>query len=106
MAERVSVLVVDDQSAFRSVAGQDAVALAAALQPDVVVMDINLPGISGLQATARIVAVRPATRVVLASTYAERDLPTASRTCGAVGYVRKEDLSPDSLRTAAEGDWM
>jgi DNA-binding NarL/FixJ family response regulator len=109
------VLVVDDQPPFRSVArtlvgmtpglqvaaeaesGEEAVELAARLAPAVVLMDINLPGISGFEATRRIVAARPATTVVLLSTYAAEDLPETPASCGAVGYLRKEDLTPSAL---------
>jgi two-component system, NarL family, invasion response regulator UvrY len=111
----VRVLIVDDQAPFRSVAaalvrrvrgwevageaesGEDGVRLAAELAPDVVLMDINLPGMSGIEATRRIVAASPATAVVLISTYALEDLPQDARRCGAVGYVRKDDLTPRLL---------
>jgi two-component system invasion response regulator UvrY len=112
----VRVLIVDDQAPFRSVAaalvrrvrgwtvsgeaetGEDAVRLAVQLTPDVVLMDINLPGITGIEATRRIVAAAPATAVVLVSTYALDDLPEEARRCGAIGYVRKDDLTPRLLR--------
>jgi two-component system invasion response regulator UvrY len=117
----VSVLIVDDQAPFRSVAaalvrrvrgwavsgeaetGEDAVRLAAQLTPDVVLMDINLPGITGIEATRRIVAAAPATAVVLVSTYALDDLPEEARRCGAIGYVRKDDLTPRLLRDLLAG---
>ena len=63
-------------------------------------MDINLPGISGLEATRRIVDSRPDVRVVLLSTYAKEDLPADAMSCGAIAYIRKEDLTP---RAAARG---
>jgi DNA-binding NarL/FixJ family response regulator len=117
----VGVLVVDDQAPFRLVArtvvsmvkgwrvvgeagsGEEAVALAAALRPHLVLMDINLPGISGIEATRRIVAADPRTLVVLLSTYAHADLPGDARDCGAAGYVRKDDLTPRLLRSMVEG---
>jgi DNA-binding NarL/FixJ family response regulator len=61
-------------------------------------MDINLPGMSGIEATRRIVAARPDVAVVLLSTYQADDLPADARHCGAAGYVRKEDLTPQVLR--------
>ena len=112
----VGVLIVDDQSPFRSVArslvstikgwrvvgeaesGEDAVLAAARARPDVVLMDINMPGISGLEATRQIVAHDPTVRVVLLSTYAVGDLPADALDCGAIAYVHKEDLSPKLLR--------
>ncbi len=117
----VRVLIVDDQAPFRSVAaalvrrvrgwavsgeaetGEDAVRLAVQLTPDVVLMDINLPGITGIEATRRIVAAAPATAVVLVSTYALDDLPEEARRCGAIGYVRKDDLTPRLLRDLLAG---
>jgi two-component system invasion response regulator UvrY len=111
----VEVLIVDDQPPFRAVAGQlvsligwhladeaetgeSAVEKARELQPGVILMDINLPGISGIEATRAIMDELPATRVVLLSTYAEADLPEGASTCGAVAYVHKEDLTPRVLR--------
>ena len=112
----VDVLIVDDQRPFRSVAravvnlvggwrvaaeaetGEDAVDTAARLRPGVVLMDINLPGISGIEATRRIVASQPGTTVVLLSTYGVADLPADASTCGAVTYLNKEDLTPAALR--------
>ena len=62
-------------------------------------MDINLPGISGIEATRRIVAARPATVVVLLSTYAASDLPDALRTSGAACYVHKAQFGKAMLTT-------
>ena len=112
----VSVLVVDDQPPFRAVArtvvavaagfeaigevasGEAAVSAAAEFGPSVVLMDINLPGISGIEATRRILDEQPDTVVILLSTYDERSLPADAATCGAVRYVHKEDFGPAVLR--------
>ena len=112
----VRVLIVDDQPPFRAAArtvvslldgwevvgeagtGEDAVAFASEQLPVVVLMDIHLPGISGIEATRRILATRPSTTVVLMSTYQPADLPADALDCGAAGYVRKEDLTPRVLR--------
>lgn len=117
----LDVLIVDDQAPFRSAArslvsllrgwqvvaeaatGEDAVAQALAVRPDVVLMDINLPGIDGIEATRQIMAAAPESVVVLVSTYAEQDLPEDARTSGATAYVRKEDLTPQVLRGLLEG---
>jgi DNA-binding NarL/FixJ family response regulator len=115
----VSVLIVDDQPPFRAAArslvsvlkgwevigevdsGEDAVSAAARVTPDIVLMDINLPGISGIEATRQIVAAAPDARVILLSTYQADDLPDDAMSCGARAYVRKEDLTPRLLREVA-----
>jgi DNA-binding NarL/FixJ family response regulator len=80
--------------------GQEAVALAEELSPDVVVMDVAMPGVDGLEATRQILAVRPLTRIVIFSVYsADRPLITACFRAGAAGYLPKED-SFDELGTA------
>ncbi len=116
----VGVLIVDDQAPFRSAArtlvelvdgwhvvgevgtGEDAVTAALSIRPDVVLMDINLPGISGIEATRRIVRDEPAITVVLLSTYAADDLPEETRSCGAAGYIGKGDLTPRLLRALVD----
>jgi two-component system invasion response regulator UvrY len=117
----VSVLIVDDQLPFRVAAravvratpgfevvgeadsGEGAVEQADSLAPGLVLMDINMEGIGGIEATRRITAAHPAIRVVLLSTYDADDLPADARTCGAVAYVHKEDFGPDELVKAVSG---
>ncbi len=112
----VDVLIVDDQAPFRAAAraviarvagftliaeaesGEEAVALHGDLRPDLVLMDINMGGIDGIEATRRITAVDPATMVVLVSTYRLDELPAGARTSGAKAYVNKDELSPRVLR--------
>jgi len=117
----VTVLIVDDQAPFRSVArtvvalsqgftvagevvtGEEAVGAAAGLAPTLILMDINLPGINGIEATRRILSSGSTAKVVLLSTYTEADLPGDARTCGAVAYVHKEDFGPSTLELAKAG---
>ena len=117
----VAVLIVDDQLPFRAVArtvisltagfavaaeaetGEDAVKAVAAQPPDLVLMDINLPGISGIEATRQIRAEHPQTEVILLSTYSEADLPADARDCGALAYVHKEDFGPALVRELWDG---
>jgi DNA-binding NarL/FixJ family response regulator len=114
--EPVTVLIVDDQAPFRRAAhtvvsmtpgfevvgeaesGEDAVELAAALAPGLVLMDINLPGINGIEASRRITQSGPGVAVLLLSTYQAADLPSGSDSCGAVGYVNKEEFGPEVVR--------
>jgi DNA-binding NarL/FixJ family response regulator len=110
------VLIVDDQAPFRRAAnavvaatpafeavaeaadGAEAVELATTLAPALVLMDINMPGMDGIEASRRITADLPGTVVVLLSTYEADDLPEQAAACGAVGYVHKEDFGPGVLR--------
>ena len=111
----VSVLVVDDQLPFRLAAravvrradgfelvgeaasGEEAVSMVAELRPELVLMDINMPGINGIEATRRIIETAPSTVVFLCSTYRLADLPPDARTSGARAYMNKEEFGPDVL---------
>ena len=112
----VRVLIVDDQAPFlaalravvarlgeftlvgEATSGEQAVELAAATEPDLVLMDINMGGIDGLEATSQIVGARPETLVVLVSTYTLEQLPPHARSCGAAAYLNKDELSPRAVR--------
>jgi two-component system, NarL family, invasion response regulator UvrY len=124
----VRVLVVDDQAPFRRAAqavlmmtdgfdsiaeaesGEAAVEAADELHPDLVLMDINLGGINGIEATRRIMAAHPETVVILLSTYNADDLPADARDSGAIAYVHKEEFAPNLLEDIwahrADGTWV
>jgi DNA-binding NarL/FixJ family response regulator len=117
----VSVMIVDDQAPFRSAArmvvqltdgfevvgeaesGESSIEMAAELAPDLVLMDVNLPGIDGLEATRRILAAsrRPPVVVVL-STYEADEYASRAVEAGAVAFVAKAEFDPDRLADAWE----
>ena len=101
----VRVLIVDDQEPFRLAArmvvdvtdgfevageaetGEDGVSMASELSPDLVLMDVNLPGIDGLEATRRILANEDPPIVLLLSTYEEEEYAPRAAECGAAAYI-------------------
>ena len=110
----IKVLVVDDSEPVRTglsvwlsmqpdlevlgeaASGPDAVELAVQLCPDVVVMDVKMPGLDGVSATARICAACPKTRVLLLSFADDPDIIQAGLAAGASGYVLKY-AGPDAV---------
>jgi DNA-binding NarL/FixJ family response regulator len=87
--------------------GEEAVRLAAALKPRVVVMDCAMPGTSGLAATRRILAARPEIAVLMLSMHSEGTLVRQALEAGARGYVLKEALDLDlagAVKRAAAGE--
>ena len=121
MSGPLSVLVVDDQAPFRSAmkavlrrspefelageaaSGSEAIALADELNPALVLMDINMPEMNGIEATRTMVSRHPEVVVILCSTYAAGDLPSEVATSGARAYLNKEHLGADTLRRLWEG---
>ena len=116
MSDLLPVLVVDDQAPFRSAmkavlrrspefelageaaSGSEAISMADELHPALVLMDINMPEMNGIEATRRIVSSHPDVVVVLCSTYEVGDLPPDAATSGARAYINKEHLGADTLR--------
>lgn len=107
---RPSILVVEDFQLLRSSvvhwlqyrfpgcvvhgveSGEQALEHVRAARPDVVLMDIDLPGIGGLEATARIKAQSPETAVAMLTTYDTPQHRLAASAAGADGYVAKHDM--------------
>jgi DNA-binding NarL/FixJ family response regulator len=78
--------------------GIEAITLAEDVHPDLVLMDINMPEMGGIEATRKIMAELPDTVVILCSTYGVSDLPADAATSGARAYVHKEQLDATTIR--------
>lgn len=87
--------------------GEEAVALAAAIEPDVILMDINMPGLNGIEATRRIVGTRPQTGILMVTMYDDDESVFAAVRAGARGYVLKGANQVEllrAIRAVAGGD--
>jgi two-component system, NarL family, response regulator NreC len=116
VSDRIRVLIVDDHAVVREGVrsvlatdaridvigeagdGEQALALVAAHTPDVVVMDLSMPRVNGSQATRNIVALAPATKVVVLSAHPESAYVRDALRSGASGYVVKRTVVQDLLR--------
>ena len=114
----VRVLIVDDQEPFRLAArmvveasedftvvgeaesGEESVQLARELRPDLVLMDVNLPGINGLEATRLILEGSETIVILVLSTYEEDEYASRAVEAGAAGYIPKASFGPDRLADA------
>jgi DNA-binding NarL/FixJ family response regulator len=86
--------------------GRKAVELAARLRPDIVIMDLTMPGLNGIEATRQIVAANPQIRVVALSIHADRRFVQQMFEAGASGYLLKEGAFEElarAIQTVAEG---
>jgi two-component system, NarL family, invasion response regulator UvrY len=115
-APTVGVMTVDDQPAFRQVArevveatvgfvhvgdascGEEALALAGEVGPDLVFVDMCMPGIDGLETARRLKASHPTATIVLISAEGFEGDPSRVESCGAAAFLRKEDFRPSMLR--------
>jgi DNA-binding NarL/FixJ family response regulator len=111
----VQVLICDDQEVFRSAArevvnaahgfevvgqvetGEESVVAAGRLRPDLVLMDVHLPGIDGLEASRRIRAADPRVAVLLLSTYDPEEFAARIAGSGAIAFISKAAFGPDVL---------
>jgi CheY-like chemotaxis protein len=114
---RVTVLIADDDPAFRATAqavvaatpgfvavgeaaaGAEAVMLAERTRPDLVLMDVRMPGMDGIEAAHRIASVSPWTAVVFVSADGEDAVPESARPAATVAVLAKEDVRPARLRS-------
>jgi DNA-binding NarL/FixJ family response regulator len=104
LAEHLDIEVVGDAAD-----GQGAIDRARTLEPAIVVMDVVMPGMGGIEATRRVVAALPSVRVIGLSLHEDRHFVAAMRAAGASGYLRKErlheELAPALRTVAAGGSW-
>ena len=114
--DRVRILIADDHPVFRygirallqaepttevvgeATNGDEAVAAAAALQPDLVLMDLNMPGLNGIEATRRILATRPQTGILVLTMFDDDDSVFAAMRAGARGYLLKGAEGAETVR--------
>ena len=115
-ADPVRVLTVDDHEPFLEVAHEmisgtpgfeavgevtsaaEALAAAETIQPDLVLIDVHMPEMGGIEASRRLSAEHPELVIVLISTAEPSELPAAAGNCGAVEILRKQDLGPATIR--------
>jgi DNA-binding NarL/FixJ family response regulator len=123
--EKIRILLVDDQALFREGLhtllsvhpdldivgeanhGQEALELAASLQPAVVLMDLRMPVLDGVAATRRLKEVQPDCRVIVLTTFDDDDYVFDGLRAGAVGYLLKDVSSEklvEAIRAAARGE--
>ena len=116
MPSSIRVLVVDDYEPFRRVVcsrlesrpdlevigeasdGLEAVEKAQALKPDLILLDIGLPSLNGIEAARRISSLIPATTILFVSQISDADVVQEALSNGAIGYVWKQDAGIDLLR--------
>ncbi|EFH84912.1 response regulator [Ktedonobacter racemifer] len=114
--EPIRVLIADDHPLFRdglrtllqsrtetevlgeAATGEETIAKAATLQPDVILMDINMPGTNGIEATRRILHTSPHTGVLVVTMYEDDDSVFAAMRAGARGYLLKGADQDETMR--------
>jgi DNA-binding NarL/FixJ family response regulator len=114
--EKTSILIADDEPAFRSglrallksanelalvgdaATGGEVIRLAADLQPDMILMDINMPGVNGIEATRRILNTSPHIGILILTMFEDDDSVFAAMRAGARGYLLKGALKAEILR--------
>ncbi len=120
----ISVMLVDDHAVVRmgfrlllegtedlrvvaeAQSGEEAVRLCAETSPDVVVMDLSMPGIGGLEAINRILSRRPEARILILSAHEDTAHPRRALAAGAKGYLTKRSAAEElinAIRTVAKG---
>jgi len=95
-------LEADLQVAGEARNGREAVAMAMKLRPDVVLMDIAMPGLNGLEATRQLVKALPATRIIILTAHCDDAYVKSAVGCGAAGFLLKQDSAHDVCRAIRE----
>jgi DNA-binding NarL/FixJ family response regulator len=114
--DKISILIADDEPSFRSglrallksanelalvgeaATGGEVIRLAADLQPDMILMDINMPGVNGIEATRRILNTSPHIGILILTMFEDDDSVFAAMRAGARGYLLKGVLKAEILR--------
>jgi len=109
-------MTVDDQVAFcraarevieattgfhlvgEAACGESALALAGEVEPDLVLIDVRMPGMDGVETARRLSAASPRSTIVLVSTEYADDLPPGMESCGAAAYLPKAEFGTAALR--------
>ena len=115
ITDDIKVLIVDDQPPFREASrmvvemtdgfvviaeaenGEKAIGLVAEVRPDLVLMDVQMPGIDGIETTRRISAAGDAPPIVVMSTHESGDYESAALAAGALAFVAKSQFGMDTL---------
>ncbi len=103
--------LLDDTSGIKVVgeadSGEEACLEARKLKPDVVLMDVNMPGIGGLEATRKLIQVNPSLKVIIVTIHTEEPFPTRLLEAGASGYLTKDcgiNEIVNAIRAVIEGE--
>jgi DNA-binding NarL/FixJ family response regulator len=112
----VTVITVDDHAVFRQVAhdviaatpgfepvgeaesGEDALRLVGEVAPELILLDVRMPGMDGLETARHLASARPESTIVLITIEDPEALPTGVAFCGAAAVARKQDFCPQMLR--------
>ena len=115
--DKISILIADDEPSFRSglrallksanelalvgdaATGSEVIRLAADLQPDIILMDINMPGVNGIEATRRILNTSPHIGILILTMFDDDDSVFTAMRAGARGYLLKGTLKSEILRS-------
>jgi len=114
--EHIRILIADDHPVFRyglrallaaepttevigeATTGEEAIAKASSLQPDVILMDLNMPGVNGIEATRRILEMTPHMSILVLTMFDDDDSIFAAMRAGARGYLLKGEEGEETVR--------